>query len=125
LLALVSASCSSPKMPLSEMADDTSAISTTPDRKPSGKQQLSLHGVPSPEATSGLGSPAKADETPVQASGEPVVVTRSIRETKLYFSQDWEPMPRVGTPEWERERLHDEEREREINQRINSICRGC
>jgi hypothetical protein len=33
--------------------------------------------------------------------------------------------PNAGTAEWKREQDEIDRREREINQRINSICRGC
>ena len=126
-LALLLASCSSPNIPATSAATDSSPVGALSKRNISPKQRPSAPQITALGATSGLGSHSRSNAP--QALSPSTIAPSSEPELSPDLnsgsSQDWKPMPRVGTPEWERKKLYDEQRERKVNQVMNSICRGC
>lgn len=73
-----------------------------------------------------------APELNEQASGQEQVRPRRrsrttrVTETPRKAQVEGElPTPDIGSPEWERAKAEDEDKERRLDRAIRSICRGC
>ena len=94
-------------IPLRQQPEDVTATIDEPDR-PSAAEEPSEAEKPKPPAP----KPATASTTSSNSK------TSGKSETNA-------TTPKVGSPEWKKERAEDERKEQHIKEVIEGICRGC
>ena len=130
IFAAFLAGCTS-TAPLQQAQENVSSKIAQPDRRTAAvrseakrpKLAARHHGRPSAIAENG--KPAMASATSEGASviplnGKPVKASATSKNLPL------NPVsPKVGSPEWEKEKAENEAKERHIKKVIANICRGC
>jgi hypothetical protein len=71
--------------------------------------------------------PAESADTVMPATrvGGPTSMQEPTSLSKPALPPDHKPSPLIGTPEWQREQAQNQQRDREIDRAIRSICQGC
>jgi hypothetical protein len=120
ILAAVLAGCAA-TIPLHPAPEDVTATIDEPDRPPIAEEPAEAKTeTPKPPAP----KPATASTTSSKrnTSSKSTPANKNAPSDKNTMNAT---TPKVGSPEWKKERAEDERKEKHLKEVIEGICRGC